>query len=47
MQEKSNLYFWKEYENVSLCSVFYVFLCTRHRTKLRREVTPSMKTVKT
>ena len=47
LQEKSNLYVWKEYENVSLCSVFYVFLCIRHRAKLRREVTPSLKTVKT
>ena len=26
METKSNLYFWEEYENVPLCSVFYVFL---------------------
>ena len=30
--------------NISLCSS--VFLCTRHRAKLRREVTPPMKIIK-
>ena len=32
-------------KNVSLCSP--VFLYTRHRAKLRREVTPPMKNIKT
>ena len=41
LQEKSALII----ENVSLCSP--IFLCTRHRAKLRREVTPSIKIVKT
>ena len=31
-------------KNVLLCSP--VFLCTRHRAKLRREVTPPMKNIK-
>ena len=42
LQDKS--IYGKNMKNVSLCSVF---LRTRHRAKLRREVTPSKEIVKT
>ena len=37
-------FYWKNMKTVSLCSP--VFLCTRHKAKLRREVTPPIKNIK-
>ena len=46
LQEKSKLYLLDKYDkNISLC--IPVFLCTHHRAKLRREVIPPMKIIKT
>ena len=45
LQEKSNLYFLEEYEKCF--TVFHISMYLSHLAKLQREVTPSMKIVKT
>ena len=42
-RKNQSFIYWKNMKNVSLCSP--VFLCTRHRAKLRREVTLPMKNI--
>ena len=43
-RKNQSFIYWKNMKNVSLCSP--VFLCTRQRAKLRREVTLPMKNIK-
>ena len=43
LQEKSKLYLLEKYEKCF--AVFPILLCTSHRAKLRREVTPPMKII--
>ena len=43
-RKNQSFIYWKNMKTVSLCHP--VFLCTRHRAKVRREVTPPMKIIK-